>query len=89
MKFANSLMSGVGQGFQQFFDNFPSDLMQGMMDWLFSKLGEAGVRMPADFSLKSIVTLVMEILLMRSRMAVIGVAATVATGQESYHAAHQ
>jgi hypothetical protein len=61
-KFANTLMAGVGQGFQQFFHNLPVHLGQALFQWLFSKLGEAGVQMPADFSIKSILTLVLEIM---------------------------
>jgi hypothetical protein len=62
MGFANNLMAGVGQGFGQFFDNFPQHMLQGLVDWLFSKLGEAGVTLPADFSLQSIVTVALQVL---------------------------
>ena len=62
MKFANTLMAGVGQGFQQFFDHLPAHLGQALFQWLFSKLGEAGVTMPTDFSVKSILTLVLEVM---------------------------
>lgn len=62
MKFANTLMAGVGQGFQQFFHNLPTHLGQALFQWLFSKLGEAGVAMPADFSMRSILTLVLEVM---------------------------
>src|SRR6185295_9619668 len=61
-KFANTLMAGVGQGFQQFFHNLPVHLGQALFQWLFSKLGEAGVTMPTDFSIKSIITLVLEVM---------------------------
>lgn len=62
MGFANNLMKGIGDGFTQFFDRFPEHLLQGILDWLFSKLGEAGVQMPRDFSLPSIVTLFLQVL---------------------------
>ena len=62
MKFANNMMTAVGQGFEQFFNRFPEHLLQGIVDWLFSKLGEAGVRLPKDFSLPSIITLFLEIM---------------------------
>jgi hypothetical protein len=61
-KFANTLMAGVGQGFQQFFHNLPVHLGQALFQWLFSKLGEAGVTMPTDFSMRSILTLVLEVM---------------------------
>lgn len=62
MRFANTLMAGVGQGFQQFFHNLPTHLGQALFQWLFSKLGEAGVTIPADFSLRSILGLVLDVL---------------------------
>jgi hypothetical protein len=62
MGFANNLMKGVKDGFNQFFDRFPEHLLQGILDWLFSKLGEAGVQMPKDFSLPSIITLFLQVL---------------------------
>jgi hypothetical protein len=62
MRFANTLMAGVGRGFEQFFHNLPAHLGQALFQWLFSKLGEAGVAMPTDFSVRSIVTLVLEVL---------------------------
>jgi hypothetical protein len=62
MSFANNLMKGIGDGFTQFFNRFPEHLLQGILDWLFSKLGEAGVQMPKDFSLPSIVTLFLQVL---------------------------
>jgi hypothetical protein len=62
MGFANNLMAGVGQGFQQFFGNFPLHMGQGLFAWLFSKMSEAGVTMPRDFSIPSIVSLVLDIM---------------------------
>jgi hypothetical protein len=62
MGFANNLMAGVGQGFEQFFGNFPLHLGQGLFAWLFSKMGEAGVTMPRDFSIPSIVSLVLDVM---------------------------
>lgn len=60
--FANNLMAGVGQGFQQFFGNFPVHIGQSLFAWLFSKMGEAGVAMPRDFSIPSIVSLVLDVM---------------------------
>ena len=62
MGFANNLMAGVGQGFQGFFDNFPVHLGQSLFAWLFSKMGEAGVAMPMDFSIPSIVSVVLDVM---------------------------
>ena len=62
MGFANTLMAGVGQGFQQFFDNFPGHIGRALFQWLFSRIGEAGVRIPPDFSPRSILGLVLDVL---------------------------
>ncbi len=62
MRFVNNLVAGIGQGFQQFFDNFPAHLLQGFFDWLFAGLGSVGVQLPADFSLKSIITFILQLL---------------------------
>jgi hypothetical protein len=62
MGFANTMMAGVGQGFRQFFGNFPAHIGQSLFAWLFSKMGEAGVTMPRDFSIPSIVSLVLDVM---------------------------
>lgn len=60
--FAQNLLSAIGQGFQQFFDKFSEHLMAGFWDWLFSGLGSVGVEIPSDFSLKSIITFILQLL---------------------------
>ena len=62
MKFANTLMSGVGKGFQQFFDHLPVRLGQSLFQWLFSKMSDVGIQMPLDFTVPSILTLVLEVM---------------------------
>lgn len=62
MNFVNNLMAAVGQGFSQFFDNIGTHLLQGLMDWLFSGLGSVGVQIPADTSLKSIITFFLQLM---------------------------
>ncbi|HEX2223164.1 MAG TPA: hypothetical protein VHN15_03040, partial [Thermoanaerobaculia bacterium] len=62
MNFANNLMAALGQGFQGFFDRIGTHLLQGLMDWLFSGLGSVGVTLPADFSLKSIITFFLQLM---------------------------
>lgn len=61
-KFANNLMEAVGQGFSQFFDNIGTHLLQGLLDWLLSGLTSAGVELPKDFSLKSIITFFLQLM---------------------------
>ncbi|HYH79678.1 MAG TPA: DUF4157 domain-containing protein [Longimicrobium sp.] len=62
MNFVNNLMDAVGQGFSQFFDNIGEHLLQGLLDWLFSGLGSVGVTLPADMSLKSIITFFLQLM---------------------------
>jgi len=62
LTFAGNLLAAVGQGFQQFFDNIGTHLLQGILNWLFSKLGEVGVTLPPDLSLKSVVTLFLQVM---------------------------
>ena len=62
MSFANNLMAALGKGFQQFFDNIGQHLLKGLLEWLFSGLGSVGVQLPADTSLKSIVTFFLQLM---------------------------
>ncbi len=60
--FMMNLLGALKQGFVGFFDNIGSHLIGGLIDWLFGALAEAGIQKPADFSLKSILGLVLDIL---------------------------
>jgi hypothetical protein len=60
--FGNNLMSALGQGFQQFFDNITDHLLQGLLDWLFSGLGAVGVQLPSDTSLRSVITFFLQLM---------------------------
>lgn len=60
MGFANNLLSGIGQGFSLFFDNFGSHLIRGFLTWLLGDLKD--VQVPKDLSLKSIVTFFLQIM---------------------------
>jgi hypothetical protein len=62
MNFAGNLLSAIGQGFEQFFDRFPSHMLDGLLDWLFSGLGAVGVQIPTDFSLKSVITFFLQLM---------------------------
>lgn len=61
-KFANNLMDAVGKGFSQFFDNIGTHLINGFIDWLTGGLSAAGVELPKDFSVKSIVTFFLQLM---------------------------
>jgi hypothetical protein len=62
MGFANNLMKAIGQGFQQFFDNFGKHLLQGFLDWLLSGMKSVGVTIPKDLSLKSVITFFLQLM---------------------------
>ena len=60
--FASNLLSAIGAGFQQFFDNFFSHLFEGFIQWVFSGLGAVGVEIPQDLSLGSIITFFLQLM---------------------------
>ncbi len=60
--FLKNLLSAVKQGISQFVANIWTHLKAGFMKWLFGTLADAGVQMPSDFSLGSILKLVLQIL---------------------------
>jgi hypothetical protein len=62
MKFANNLMDAVGKGFSQFFDNILDHLLHGFVEWLTGGLASAGVALPRDFSVKSVITFFLELM---------------------------
>ena len=60
--FLKNILAAVKLGFEQFFGNILKHLLKGVGDWLFGQLGDAGITIPTDFSFKSILGLVFEIL---------------------------
>ncbi|MCO6490149.1 MAG: DUF4157 domain-containing protein [Phaeodactylibacter sp.] len=60
--FAGNLLSAIGQGFEQFFDNFGTHLLEGLIEWLFSGLGAMGIQIPREFSLSSIITFFLQLM---------------------------
>jgi hypothetical protein len=62
IKFANNLLQGLAQGFSQFFDNILTHLLKGFLSWLTGGLGDVGVQLPKDLSLKSIVTFFLQLM---------------------------
>ena len=61
-KFGNNLMKALGMGFDLFFKNFGKHLKDALFRWLFSRLDSVGVSAPKDFSLKSIITFILQIM---------------------------
>jgi phage-related protein len=62
IEFIKNLLRSVKQGFVQFFDNIGTHLLNGVTGWLFKELEDAGITPPQDFSLGSILQLVMQVL---------------------------
>lgn len=62
MKFANNLMAAVKAGFTRFFDNFGANLLEGLLNWLFSGLGKMGIKVPKSFGLKQVITFFLQIM---------------------------
>jgi hypothetical protein len=60
--FANNLASALGEGFQQFFDNFSTHVANGFFEWLFSGLGSVGVQIPSDLQPSSLITFFLQLM---------------------------
>ncbi|MBI5936920.1 MAG: DUF4157 domain-containing protein [Betaproteobacteria bacterium] len=60
--FLINLMRAMGAGFQGFFGNIGTHLLNGFTGWLFGTVREAGITPPADFSIRSVLGFVMEVL---------------------------
>ncbi|WP_373553309.1 DUF4157 domain-containing protein [Haliscomenobacter sp.] len=60
--FLKNLLGAMKLGLQQFFGNIGTHLLNGLSGWLFAELQQAGITPPQDFSLRSIVGFVFEVL---------------------------
>lgn len=60
--FLINTLRAVKEGFSRFFGNIFRHLMGGIAGWLFGHMRDAGITPPQDFSLRSILGLVMQIL---------------------------
>ena len=60
--FLANLLRAMGAGFSGFFSHIGTHLLTGFTGWLFSTVREAGITPPADFSLRSVLGFVMEVL---------------------------
>jgi len=60
--FVFNAMKAAGKGFSQFFSNISSHLLGGIGTWLFGKMREGGIEPPEDFSLRSLLGVVLQIL---------------------------
>lgn len=60
--FLGNLLGAIKQGVGQFVKNIWDHLKRGFMEWLFGNLASAGIEIPSDLSLPSILKLVLGIL---------------------------
>jgi hypothetical protein len=62
ISFLSNLIAAVKQGFDQFVGNIDVHLKRGFMQWLFGTLAEAGIQIPADLNVWSVLKLVLDVL---------------------------
>lgn len=60
--FLGNLLAAIKQGIAKFVDNIWTHIKKGFMTWLFGELTKAGVEIPSDLSLPSILKLVLGVL---------------------------
>lgn len=60
--FLMNLMNALKTGFLQFLNNIGTHLLSGIQNWLFGTLADAGVQIPSDFSIQSLLGMAMEVL---------------------------
>jgi hypothetical protein len=60
--FFRNMLRAVKQGFIQFFNRIGTHLRNGLTGWLMSELRDAGVAAPANFTLRGVITWVLQVL---------------------------
>ncbi|MBJ6764107.1 hypothetical protein JGU66_25315 [Myxococcaceae bacterium JPH2] len=60
--FLGNLLAAIKLGFNQFVANIWTHLKRGFMQWLFGSLAEAGIQVPSDLNVWSILKLVLDVL---------------------------
>ncbi len=60
--FLKNLLRAIKEGFTQFFNNILRHLLNGLTGWLMSELQDANVPAPQDFSLRGIISWVLQVL---------------------------
>lgn len=60
--FLGNLLAAIKQGFNQFVGNIWTHLKRGFMEWLFGSLASAGIQVPSDLNVWSILKLVLDVL---------------------------
>lgn len=62
IQFLSNLLAAIKAGFNQFVGNIWTHLKAGFMKWLFGSLAKAGIEIPTDLTLPSILKLVLGVL---------------------------
>ena len=62
IRFLGNLIGAVKTGISNFVSNIGRHLKQGLLDWLFGEVAEAGIQMPGSFDLRGIASLVLQVL---------------------------
>ncbi|RZK18069.1 MAG: DUF4157 domain-containing protein, partial [Pedobacter sp.] len=57
-----NLLSGLQQGFTQFFGNIGTHLLSGVVNWLTAEMQAMGITPPTDFSFGSIFSFILQVL---------------------------
>ncbi|MDQ8015204.1 MAG: DUF4157 domain-containing protein, partial [Flavobacterium nitrogenifigens] len=60
--FLKNILRALKQGFVQFFDNIVTHLINGVTGWLMSELKDANIPVLTDFSLRGVITWILEVL---------------------------
>lgn len=60
--FLKNILRAIKQGFVQFFDNIVTHLIDGVTGWLMSELKDANIPVLTDFTLKGVISWVLEVL---------------------------
>jgi len=60
--FLKNLLRAIKQGFIQFFGNIGTHLLNGVVGWLMSELRDANVPVLQDFSLRGVITWILQVL---------------------------
>lgn len=62
MAFLGNLLKAVKLGFSQFFGHIGTHLLNGLVGWLTSELKKANIKPPKDFTFRSILAFVLDVL---------------------------
>ncbi|OWY19637.1 hypothetical protein C7N43_26035 [Sphingobacteriales bacterium UPWRP_1] len=60
--FFKNLWAGIKTGFQNFSTHIHTHLQRGMLVWLFAEAAKVGIQLPQEFSAKSIIVFIAELL---------------------------